>query len=99
MSSHQLQEVDNLRAALSWAISSGGDAVLGTEIAAETTDFWGAASLPGECCEWAEKALAEIGAAAGTRREMALQCGLGSALIYSRGQSLLARAALTKGLA
>src|ERR1700733_9017199 len=97
--SHQLQEVDNLRAALSWAISSGGDAVLGTEIAAETTDFWGAASLPGECCEWAEKALAEIGAAAGTRREMALQCGLGSALIYSRGQSLLARAALTKGLA
>lgn len=94
-----LREVDNLRAALSWAFSSGGDAVLGTELVAETIDFWGAASLLGECCEWADKALAEIGAAAGTRREMVLRCGLGTALIYSRGQSSPARAALTKGLA
>jgi len=97
--SRQLQEVDNLRAALSWAFSSGGDAALGTETAAETIDFWGAASLLGECCEWANKALAAIGAAAGTRREMVLQRGLGTALIYTRGQSSLARSALTRGLA
>ena len=60
----QLQEVDNLRAALKWAFSPGGDTVLGIELAAETIDFWGAAALLGECCEWAEKALAEIGEAA-----------------------------------
>jgi non-specific serine/threonine protein kinase len=97
--SRHLLEVDNLRAALNWAFSAGGDAFLGTELAAESIDFWGAASLLGECCEWAEKALAEIGAAAGTRREMVLRCGLGTALIYSRGQSSLAREALTAGLA
>ena len=52
------REVDNLRAALNWAFSPGGDTALAIELAATATDFWIAASLVAECCEWAEKALA-----------------------------------------
>ena len=70
-------EVDNLRAALNWAFSAGGDAALGMALAATAADFWVAASLMPEGCEWAGKALARIGDAAGTRHEMLLQCSFG----------------------
>ena len=62
-------EVDNLRAALNWAFSSDGDAALGVALAAAAADFWVAASLMPEACEWAGKALARIGDAAGTRQK------------------------------
>jgi non-specific serine/threonine protein kinase len=93
------REVDNLRAALGWAFSSAGDAELGVELAATATDFWIAVSLVSECCEWAEKALAQIGVAAGAHSEMILQGGLGIALIYTQGMSSRAREVLMRTLA
>ena len=92
-------EIDNLRAALYWAFSSGGDAALGVALAAATADFWAAASLMPEACEWARTALARIGEATDTRDEMILQCSLGITLIYTTGMNNDAREALTRALA
>jgi non-specific serine/threonine protein kinase len=91
-------EVDNLRAALNWAFSPGGDAVLGVRLAATAADFWAAASLVPEACERAGKALAQIGDAAGTRYEMVLQCSFGTSLLFTRGMSDDARTALRRAL-
>jgi non-specific serine/threonine protein kinase len=91
-------EVDNLRAALNWAFSSDGDAALGVALAATAADFWAAASLMPEACEWAGKALARIGDAAGTRHEMVLQCCLGITLVLTRGMNDDARKALRRAL-
>ena len=93
------REIDNLRAALSWAFSPGGDTTLGVELAATASDFWVAASLTAEACGWAEKALTQIGDAAGTRYEMVLRCSLGFALIFTQGSSAHARKDLTRALA
>ncbi|EJB06055.1 non-specific serine/threonine protein kinase [Rhizobium leguminosarum] len=81
------REVDNLRAALNWAFSQDGDHALGVELAATASDFWVAMSLVAEACEWACTALDQIGEAAGTHRELVLQCNLGFALIYTQGMS------------
>ncbi len=89
------REVDNLRAALEWALSVDGDAGLGLELAAAATDFWIATSLTTECCDWAEKALAKS-ESTGTRSEMVLQCSFGIALIYTQGMSPRAREVLTR---
>jgi non-specific serine/threonine protein kinase len=91
-------EVDNLRAALNWAFSAGGDAALGVALAAEAADFWAAATLIPEACDWAGRALARIGDAAGTRREMVLQCSFGITQVFTRGMNDDARAALTRAL-
>lgn len=93
------REVDNLRAALNWAFSSGGDTALGVELAATTSDFWIAVSLVAEAGEWADKALAQIGNAAKTRNEMILLCSLGIALIYTIGMAPRAREVLMRALA
>jgi len=93
------REVDNLRAALGWAFSADGDPALGIELAAAAADFWTAVSLLGEAREWAGRALAKIGEAAGTRAEMILQGSLGLALIYTRGMIAPARDALMRTLA
>jgi non-specific serine/threonine protein kinase len=93
------RETDNLRAALNWAFSNDGDTALGVEIAAVASDFWTSLSLLAEAREWAGKALAEIGDAAGTRTEMLLQCSFGMALIYTRGMIAPARDALMRALA
>ncbi len=68
-------------------------------LAATAVDFWAAASLMPEACEWAGRALAQIGEAAGTRREMVLQCSRGITLILTRGMIDDARGALTRALA
>ena len=92
-------EVDNLRAALNWAFSDEGDAALGVALAATAADFWAAASLLPEACEWAGKALARIGDAAGTRHEMVLQCSFGIARLLTKGMNDEAHEALTQALA
>ncbi|WP_426128835.1 ATP-binding protein [Pararhizobium sp. PWRC1-1] len=92
-------ETGNLRGALKWALSSGGDATLGVALAAAASDFWVAVSLVAEAGEWAGKALGQLGDATGTRTEMVLRCSLGYALIYTQGMSPRARDMLTGGLA
>jgi len=93
------REIGNLRAALTWALSSGGDAAPGVVLAAAASDFWVAVSLVAEAGEWAGKALGQLGDATGTRTEMVLRCSLGYALIYTHGMSPKARDMLTGGLA
>ena len=92
-------EVSNLRAALNWAFSPGGDTALGIELAATASDFWVAVSLVAESRDWAERALAELGEGAGTRSEMVLRCSLGLALIYTQGMSVHTSEVLTRALA
>jgi non-specific serine/threonine protein kinase len=92
------REIDNLRAALNWAFASDGDAALGVALAATGADFWVAVSLVAESCKWSATALARIGAAAGTRWEMILQCSLGMSLIFTKGMDDDVREALTRGL-
>ena len=92
------REIDNLRAALNWAFASDGDAAVGVALAAAGADFWAAVSLVAEACKWSGTALARIGAAAGTRSEMILQCSLGMSLIFTKGMVDDAREALTRGL-
>jgi predicted ATPase/DNA-binding winged helix-turn-helix (wHTH) protein len=95
---HYGRQVDNLRAALEWAFSGNGDARLGVALAVGAVNFWIAMALLNECCDWGLKAVAQLGAAEGTREEMMLQCGLGQALIYSRGMQPAARVALARAL-
>jgi len=92
------REVDNLRAALNWAFSSDCDRALAVELAATASDFWVAMSLVAEACEWACTALDQIGDAAGTRRELVLQCNLGFALIYTQGMSPRTHEVLSRAL-
>ena len=92
------REIDNLRAALNWAFASDGDAALGVALAATGADFWVAVSLVAESCKWSAMALARLGAAAGTRWEMILQCSLGMSLIFTKGMDDDVREALTRGL-
>ncbi|KQV65141.1 winged helix-turn-helix domain-containing protein [Rhizobium sp. Root1220] len=92
------REIDNLRAALNWALSSDGDRILGGRLAAATTDFWTAISLVGEGGEWAQRALDRMGEESGTRTEMILKCALGFALIYTEGMSRRGREVLVRAL-
>ncbi len=100
-------DIDNLRAALTWAFSGGdaasgravdGDTTLGVALAAAAADFWAAAGLMPEAGEWAGKALARIGNAAGTRLEMILRCSFGITLVFIKGMNDEAREALTRAL-
>jgi non-specific serine/threonine protein kinase len=93
------REVDNLRAALSWAFSPDGDTQVGVELATIAADFWSAVSLISDAREWAEIALDKIGAAAGSRSEMMLKCSLGFAMLYGEGPSPKARETMTEVLA
>jgi len=93
------REIDNLRAALNWTFSADGDPALGCALVAAATDFWFAESLLAECHEWTNTALAKIGDASGTRCEMVLQASHGLALMYTRGMSNAAQAALQRALA
>ena len=79
------REIDNFRTALNWAFAAGGDAAVGVALAAAGADFWVAVSLVAEAFKWSGTALARMGAAAGTRWEMILQCSLGVSLIFTKG--------------
>ena len=90
-------QIDNLRAALDWAFSPGGDELIGVALAAASVPIWFEMSLLNECRRWTEKALSVLDA--GDRaisREMVLQCGLGYALMFAQGMNARARAALTR---
>jgi non-specific serine/threonine protein kinase len=92
------REIDNLRAALSWALSPKGDTALGIALAATAADFWVAVSHLAEAGEWAGRASALMGDDSGSRHEMVLRCNLGMALIYTRGMVEPAREALMRAL-
>jgi non-specific serine/threonine protein kinase len=93
------REVDNLRAALTWAFSPDGDTAMGVELATIAADFWIAVSLIADAREWATTALENIGEAAGSRAEMVLRSSLGFAILYGEGPTPQAREAMNQVLA
>jgi predicted ATPase/DNA-binding winged helix-turn-helix (wHTH) protein len=94
------RQIDNLRAALDWAFSPGGDASIGVALTAAAVPLWMHLSLMEECGGRVERALAAIAARAGRdqRREMQLHAALAQSLIYTRGAVSEIDAAGTKAL-
>lgn len=92
--------IDNLRAALDWAFSPGGDASIGVALTAAAIPLWMHLSLMEECRGCVERALAAIAAGAGrdARREMQLYNALATSLMYTRGAVSDTGAAETKAL-
>jgi predicted ATPase/DNA-binding winged helix-turn-helix (wHTH) protein len=81
------REIDNLRAALDWAFSPGGDGSIGVALTAAAVALWMRLSLLEECRGRAERALAALGAGASrdARHEMKLHAAVAASLFYSRG--------------
>jgi hypothetical protein len=93
------RRIDNLRAALDWAFSPGGDASIGAALTAAAVPLWMHLSLMEECRGRAERALAAIAAGTGDARcEMQLHAALAVSLMYTRGAVPEIGAAGTKAL-
>jgi predicted ATPase/class 3 adenylate cyclase len=56
----QEPDIDNLRAALGWALRKGHDPELGADIAASSVQLWSAAGLAAEARSWIKLALERI---------------------------------------
>ncbi len=80
------RELDNVRAALDWAFSPGGDTAVGVALTASAVPLWFQLSLVDECRGRVERALAasEPASGPGARREMQLHAALGWSLMYTR---------------
>src|SRR5205807_1558526 len=81
------RRIDNLRAALDWAFSPGGDASIGVALTAAAVPLWMHLSLMEECTGRVERALVAIAGRAGrdARCEMQLHAALAVSLMYTRG--------------
>jgi predicted ATPase/DNA-binding winged helix-turn-helix (wHTH) protein len=78
--------IDNLRAALDWAFSPGGDASIGVALTAVAVPLWTHLSLVDECRSRAEQALAALGEDRGDPRvEMKAHAALAASLMFIRG--------------
>jgi hypothetical protein len=68
------RRIDNVRAALDWAFSADGDAVIGVALTVAAVPLWLQLSLLEECHDRVEQALARLGneASPGTRRHIQL---------------------------
>jgi predicted ATPase/DNA-binding winged helix-turn-helix (wHTH) protein len=81
------RRIDNLRAALDWAFSPGGDASIGTALTAAAVPLWMQLSLLEECRGRVERALAALDGMAvpNPRREMLLRVALANAVLGTAG--------------
>jgi predicted ATPase/DNA-binding winged helix-turn-helix (wHTH) protein len=75
-----VREIDNLRAALDWAFSPGGDGSMGVALTAAVVPLWMHLSLLEECRSRAKQALGALGSGAtrDPREEMKLRVALGA---------------------
>jgi len=71
------REIDNLRAALDWAFSPGGDESIGAALATAAVPLWMYLSLVEERRSRAKQALGALGTGANPRQEMRLHDALG----------------------
>jgi predicted ATPase len=92
--------VDEVRTAIDWAFSAGGDIEIGIALTVASLSLWSHLSLNGECRRHIERALLYVRAcpAQKDRREMQLLAALGVALIYTKGPGPEADAALKDAL-
>jgi predicted ATPase/DNA-binding winged helix-turn-helix (wHTH) protein len=92
--------IDNVRAALDWAFSPGGEASIGVALTAAAVPLWMHLSLVAECRERCDRALLELQTnhMPDARLRMRLQIGLGNSLLHTRGPSEQAHTVLTEAL-
>jgi len=92
--------LNNVRAALEWCFGPDGNAEIGVGLAAAVAPVFLAMSLLPECLRWSERALLVLDAKSrGGHEEMQLQASLGLALMFTRGHSDAAIAALERSVA
>jgi predicted ATPase/DNA-binding winged helix-turn-helix (wHTH) protein len=91
------QYIDDVRMALDWAFSPGGDTATGVAITVGSVQLWLRLSMMAECRRHVERALASI-SGQGSRGEMQLQAALGLSLNYTTGRRQGKEAALTRAL-
>jgi predicted ATPase/DNA-binding winged helix-turn-helix (wHTH) protein len=90
-------EIDNIRAALAWAFSPAGDAVIGVALAAASAPTWIEMALLSECRGWMAAALDVLPPERlGTPEEATLQLALGYATMLTQGLTDKAHAALVR---
>ncbi len=94
------RKIDNMRTALDWAFSPGGDASIGVALTAAAVPLWFLQSLMIECRGRVERALASLGPRSGreARREMQLFAALGVSLMQTKGPAPDTTAAWTTAL-
>jgi predicted ATPase/DNA-binding winged helix-turn-helix (wHTH) protein len=96
-------EIDNIRAALDWALAPGGDAEIGIALAAASVQLWKLLAILAEYRDLVRLALSRLDANAGPqmRHEMLLQAALGISLLWAEGavNAVLAAAQRTLELA
>jgi predicted ATPase/DNA-binding winged helix-turn-helix (wHTH) protein len=93
--------IDDVRAAIDWALAPGGDLAIGLELTADSAQLWFQLSLMTEYRERAERALQRLQAAPlpGATMEMRLQAALGHTLWYAAAQPSNMERAFTRALA
>jgi predicted ATPase/DNA-binding winged helix-turn-helix (wHTH) protein len=90
----------NVRAALEWCFGTGGATEIGIQLAAAAAPVFLAMSLLTECHRWSKRAILAIDEATrGSAEEMHIQAALGLSLMFTLGNSELARVALSRSLA
>jgi predicted ATPase len=94
------RQIDNLRAALDWAFSPGGDVSTGIALATAAIPLWMNLSLMDECRSRVERALAVLGGKPSRDAPcgMKLYTALATSLIYTGGTSTELEAAWTESL-
>jgi predicted ATPase/DNA-binding winged helix-turn-helix (wHTH) protein len=93
------EHLANVRAALDWGFSARGEIELGIALAVSSAQLFLELSLLTECHRWTHRAIAALGETRGTQTELILQSALGLSLMFIKGNSDEARAALTRGIA
>ena len=92
--------VNNVRLALEWCFSPGGNIELGVPLAAAATQVFLAMSLLPECHRWSQRAILALDeTTAGGLNEMLLQAALGFSSSQMHGESSAVSEALTRSLA
>jgi predicted ATPase/DNA-binding winged helix-turn-helix (wHTH) protein len=91
------RRIDDVRSALNWAFSPGGDASLGVALTVASIPLWMHLSLMDECRERVQRALASP-VTKSRRDQMKLHTALGAALPYAKGPLPETDALWTKAL-
>jgi predicted ATPase/DNA-binding winged helix-turn-helix (wHTH) protein len=94
-----IPHLGNVRAALDWALSEGGDPAIGVELAASAVPLLIGLSSLDECRRYCEQALAVLhDENRGGRTELVLQEAMAYSSMFTKGNSGEVRAALERGL-
>ena len=94
-----LENLENIRSALSWSFADHGDPAIGVALTTATASLFLEHSLLGECHRWTERAIACLGdGQRGTEVELELQTSLGWSAMFAKGRSDDIHGAFRRGL-